>query len=631
MKAFLRNQVPLLTGLGDEDIELLARAAVERRFAEGRHIVHKGDPGESAFILKEGMAETLLEKPAGASIHLSDIGPGELFGELALFDGEPRSASVIASRDTTVIEIRRELFLKEIARHPETSMKLLSAVAKRLRRSETIVSNFAERIYGDVMPRLESTVAAQLEAAKVICRESKDRVDMTAAHAEQLLQSTSATAQSLLDRGGEQAERVLRDIKEKWSSLKVIGALIGTIFAGMVSVAGFFGFESYKDVVEKKREIERINVEAATLVNKIKKESDYLKVIKETRLAFENMRRDLQLDDSANGSRGNLVQQGRKSRDFFLALDKLFEYLSQPGRQNSDILVEALGLVEETISRNYVEIRPDRWDNIIEALVQCVKDPPDHWRQQQRLDYVAVRLHERMSFEYGKGGNYLVERLEGLLQDDRRLLQPAAAARTALILAKLDSTGSQVKNELETLQRSNIPWTRAAAAVANVTLGEAGAWETLRRDLAAPYVPDPEGDEKRTPSPPVAAFAAALMIAERAANPPQQLDQRRRFDFASLNSQLSAQQLASTAGHPWQKASGLGLIQKILYDKITVNPGSWKNRFSWQYACALICSLDCDKAASGGQESWCEACYEKFPKQFNQPHEHAESCTVAGG
>lgn len=630
MKTFLRNDVPILSGLSDDDIELLARTAVERHFPEGRHIVRRGDPGESAFILKQGMAETLLEKPGGASVHLSSIGPGELFGELSLFDGEPRSASVVATEDTIAIEIRRALFLKEIARNPETSMKLMSAVAKRLRRSESIVSNFADRIYGDVMPRLESTVSAQLEAAKVICRESKERVDMTAAHAEQLLKSTTAQAESVLASSGAQAESVLRDIKDKWSSVKIIGALIGTIFAGVVSMAGFFGFESYKDVVEKKQEIEKINSDAAELVNRIKKESDYLKVLKETRLAFENMRRDLQLDKSPAAVPGDLQQESRISRDFFLALDKLFDYLSQPGKQNSDILVEALGLVEETIDRDFVVMIESDWYKIIDAIVQSVKAPPEHWRQQQRLDYLVVKLHDRMTYSYSEGARILVQKLEKLMQGKSEL-EPAAAERTALILARLGSDDAQVKAELKRMQASASPWLRSQAAVARITLGEEAGWDALRKDLAGGVG---SGNGESSGYDVNAAFPAALMIADRSANPLERLDQRHRFSVDELSRQLSADRLESHVS-PWPTESGLRLIEKIVFEKITQDPGSWKNRFSWQYACHLICSLDCESSQERQGKDWCGACYEQLPRQFNRvgeaPPQPGERCSVARG
>jgi len=74
IKEFLRT-LPLLSSLSDEEIELLARTCEERRFPAEAHILRKGEPGASAFILKEGAAETRLEKPTGAPLRLSKNRP----------------------------------------------------------------------------------------------------------------------------------------------------------------------------------------------------------------------------------------------------------------------------------------------------------------------------------------------------------------------------------------------------------------------------------------------------------------------------------------------------------------------------------------------------------------------------
>lgn len=616
MKEFLRNEVPLLTGLSDEEIELLARTAEERQFTAGSHIIRKGEPGDSAFILKEGAAETLLDKPVGAPFPLSKIGPGELFGELALFDGQPRSASVVASEPCRVIEIKRELFLQEIARNPETSLKLMSVVAKRLRRAESIVSDFSERIYGDVLPRLESAVAAQLDSAKVICEQSKERIDATTA----------------------EAGRVLEDAKGKWAQLKGIGYLAGSIFAVVMAVAGFFGVNKYDDLKEivdvkvkswddsvkmqlqkvqdAKQEVEKLRTEATDLVAGIQKESSYLKVLKETSLAFEKMRRDLQLDhDTGTFPVGE--QADEVSGDFFVAYDKLLNYyLAQADKWDSDILVEALDLVAETIKRGYVQLTKSDWNHVIDAMVQAVKNPPDHWRQQQRLNYLVERLHRKLSFDYAGGARMLVERMEGLLASQR----PIVAGRTALILARLGSSHTLVKAALSKLQRDSSPWLRTQAAVARVGLGEGDAWDVLRQDLAKPYAEvegmqaKPRGDLE------TAAFAAALMIAQNARNAQNPLAKSTTAEFfriEELEEQLSSEKLwVSDNAWPAQMPEGIPLIETTILNRLEQEPSSWRNQFSWQYSCELICSLGCKTEQDPQGVELCNQCNDRYVQVF---------------
>jgi CRP/FNR family cyclic AMP-dependent transcriptional regulator len=83
MKELLRG-LEVLSGLSDQEIDLLARTAVERRFRADERIVRQGEAGTAAFIMMEGAAEALFEKPGAEPLRLSKILPGELFGELAL-------------------------------------------------------------------------------------------------------------------------------------------------------------------------------------------------------------------------------------------------------------------------------------------------------------------------------------------------------------------------------------------------------------------------------------------------------------------------------------------------------------------------------------------------------------------
>lgn len=189
MKEFLRS-LQVLSGLSDQEIDLLARTCREARFRADGRILRQGERADAAYILKEGQAEAMIEKPGADPLRLSTILPGELFGEMALFDDSPRSASVAATTDCTVVEIRRDDFLQEIAHNPAAAVKLLSVIARRLRRAERVVSDFSDRIYGDVLPRLQEAVAAQLESAKTICEESKRRAEATIEQARHLQTTT---------------------------------------------------------------------------------------------------------------------------------------------------------------------------------------------------------------------------------------------------------------------------------------------------------------------------------------------------------------------------------------------------------------------------------------------------------
>ncbi len=416
MKEFLRT-VSLFSGFRDEEIELLARTARERSFPEGAHIVRTGEPGTSAFVLKQGAADALLEKPGGKPVLLSKIGPGEIFGEIALYDGEPRSASVVATQDTTVIELNRELFLLEIARRPETSLKLLAAISKRLRRSEGIVSNFADRIYGDVLPRLEAAVSAQLDSAKTICEQSKERVAQTS----------------------EQANRVVAQVENRWTLLTRVAFIVG----GALSLAAAFGIynlektrenyaSDFKNTVSEAKDLKK---EAEGLLATVKDDRRALNVLKENSLWMDKLRHDLQLEEGADFAHTSGDDQASVARDFYLAEDRLLNtYFADANKWESEILVEAMALWADLNTRKYIVVEPDDWLKVVGGIEHALRNPPTHWRPRQRLERLTIRMYRQMENGNDTEAAILMNRMAGLLEDPDAT--PEAKRQTALIMAK---------------------------------------------------------------------------------------------------------------------------------------------------------------------------------------------------
>jgi CRP-like cAMP-binding protein len=618
MKALLR-ELEVLSGLSDQEIDLLARTAEERRFRADERIVRQGEAGAAAFILIGGVAEALIEKPGAEPLRLSKILPGELFGELALFDGSPRSATVVAAMDCTVVEISREGFLQEVARNPEAALKLLAVLAKRLRRAESVVSDFSDRIYGDVLPRLQQAVSAQLDSAKTICEESKKRADSTI----------------------DQARHMQETADQHWTNLVRIGSIVGLVVLVGGAVATFFGFEKIDDVVERSvssmsdawkeqysrslSEVEELKSETGMLVNKTQSYAQSvedrldgdlrdLEIMRQTALELDKMRRDLQLA----GGLGQTAQprvSGEMARDFVAARQNLMQqYFTQPTRWESAILIEALDLVGGSLDSGYIKVSEEDWDYIIDTVVQALKSPPDHWRQRLKLGEVTVKLYGHMvESAYQRGARSLIARIEGLLVSGAA--SPSAAGMIATVLAKLGSRVGPVLAELRKLQGSESWWRRSQAAIDLVSLGETGAWKTLRTDLAKRFVQETaaEAPADRRESE-EAAFAAAHLIVERAAE--HDVPARRYFGVEALDEQLSAQRLAQDAGS-WPNGAPVGtdLLGRVILDGLVDEPGSW-NRFYWQYSCDLLCDLGCRAPGARDAGRWCAQCLEALEGQY---------------
>jgi CRP/FNR family cyclic AMP-dependent transcriptional regulator len=136
----LLRRVSLFSELSGEELEKVARVAVPRSYPAGTIILREGDPGDTCYILRSGGARVVRQHADGRAITLTNLGPGEIFGELAMFDGEVRSATVEAIDDVQAIAILAGDLKRLLNDHPEIAVKLLGALAERLRETNARIS-----------------------------------------------------------------------------------------------------------------------------------------------------------------------------------------------------------------------------------------------------------------------------------------------------------------------------------------------------------------------------------------------------------------------------------------------------------------------------------------------------------
>ena len=125
--------VPLFENLKKRQIQNLARIFVDRTCATGEVIVPQGRDGYGFFIIASGKAEAIREKADGSKAVVNTFGPGDFFGELALLDNGPRTASVIATEATECLILPRENFLGVLRRDGEMAVDIMVELAKRFR------------------------------------------------------------------------------------------------------------------------------------------------------------------------------------------------------------------------------------------------------------------------------------------------------------------------------------------------------------------------------------------------------------------------------------------------------------------------------------------------------------------
>jgi len=137
------SQTPMLSRIAKRDLEALAATAHERLYRRGEVIFHKDDPGNQFHVITEGKVRIVLPSPDGEEVTLAILGPGEIFGELSLLDGEPRSATAIAGEDARTVVINREDFSAWLATRPAAAITLLETLSRRLRRSDDLLADVA--------------------------------------------------------------------------------------------------------------------------------------------------------------------------------------------------------------------------------------------------------------------------------------------------------------------------------------------------------------------------------------------------------------------------------------------------------------------------------------------------------
>jgi uncharacterized membrane protein len=141
----LLSRIPMFEDLIIEDLHALARSLAERPFRAGQMIMHQGDAGSSMFIVAQGHVNIHLPGEASRRISLKDITDGEYFGELALFDDKPRSASAVATTDAVLLELDRGTLERYLTTRPHAAMVLLRTLSTRLRETNEMLSQRAAK------------------------------------------------------------------------------------------------------------------------------------------------------------------------------------------------------------------------------------------------------------------------------------------------------------------------------------------------------------------------------------------------------------------------------------------------------------------------------------------------------
>ena len=149
------RRAPLFSALDDAEASSLRESMVLVKVSKGNTLFKDGDDGNLLYVVLEGKLKLGITSNDGRENLLSILGPGEMFGELSLFDPGPRTATATAVTDARLLSLAHDQVIGWVSEHPKVSLQLLGRLAQRLRRSNEVL---ADLVFSDVPGRVAKAI-----------------------------------------------------------------------------------------------------------------------------------------------------------------------------------------------------------------------------------------------------------------------------------------------------------------------------------------------------------------------------------------------------------------------------------------------------------------------------------------
>jgi CRP/FNR family transcriptional regulator, cyclic AMP receptor protein len=197
----LLGRVPAFSTLEQSDLERIAEVAVPRDFDPGQAVFREGDASDTCYVVREGHLRAIRSHGDGRTITLATFGPGDIFGELAMFEDERRSATVEAIEPTSVVGVLGPDMRRLMGEHPAIAARLVIALGRRLREMN-------ERLSRQSFQTVQSRVATVLSQFV-----EDEQTNNGAGTVEVLVRATQADIAQLAGSSRESASRSLAELQ----------------------------------------------------------------------------------------------------------------------------------------------------------------------------------------------------------------------------------------------------------------------------------------------------------------------------------------------------------------------------------------------------------------------------------
>jgi CRP/FNR family cyclic AMP-dependent transcriptional regulator len=149
------REIPLFSRLDDKALGNLEKAAIRRTYPKNTILISKGDKSDQLFVVLKGKLKVSITDASGKEIIMSLLGAGDYFGEMAMIDGESRSATIVTTQASEVLTISRDDFHRTLMSSPELMFELLKVLARKVRIATDKLESLAfEDVYGRLVKLL---------------------------------------------------------------------------------------------------------------------------------------------------------------------------------------------------------------------------------------------------------------------------------------------------------------------------------------------------------------------------------------------------------------------------------------------------------------------------------------------
>ncbi len=266
------SQHPIFSCLSEDQLaRLLSEETLEQRTcARDEVILEEGEAGDSIFVIAKGEVSVVLPGAAGRPVPISTIGEGEFFGEMALIEKKPRSATVIALEETVLLEIKGSAFHKLLRENAEFEFKVLLVLSERLRHL------------------VEQTLSVQLKSLDERLELLNRKLDADL----KVMAAELKASQSVFDQTSARANEIIASAERSRTRMTTFISAVGGVLAVVITIGGFIGVSEVMDIKDLAEETRT----AAEEIKAAKKNLDSMnETIQEAKSRLESLDDDVKL------------------------------------------------------------------------------------------------------------------------------------------------------------------------------------------------------------------------------------------------------------------------------------------------------------------------------------------------